>query len=114
VVVTSDYLLHLPMLYAAPQTETIINGAQHPELIPDERAYHMVLLIASASERSTSLAHRRAHAVVVNFPMSNQDQVAFGNLAQQVPKIPGANSRRAARYPVPVQREMESGRSPLV
>lgn len=78
-------------LHATPQDSVVVDGAQHPELIPDERAYHIVLLTASASERSTDVARKDvarkyANAVVASLPFVEQDRRAFADLAAQYRK----------------------------
>lgn len=77
-----ESLLHPPTAHAAP-ADGIIDGAQHPELIPDERALHMVLLTASWTDRSTDIAKRRARAVLSSQPLDDEDRSKLGTIAQQ-------------------------------
>ena len=65
----------------------IIDGAQHPDLIPDDRAIHMILLTSSWSDRSSDIAKKKALALSNSLGFSAQDQSVFVGLAQQYRQV---------------------------
>ena len=96
----------LAVLHAGRQgSDIVVDGSQHPELIPDERAYHMVLLTASATERSSDLEKKRANAVVNSLHLSDQDRLMFADLAVQYRE--GLEALQDAQRSLPVDNKYE-------
>lgn len=59
-----------------------VDGSQHPELIPGDRAVHMALLAASASAAGNTTGQNRAAAVVKQLGLQPTDAEVLSGVAQ--------------------------------
>lgn len=95
-------------LQSHPVTE-LIDGALHPELIPDDLAFEMVFLVASTNDNPTPLARIRAAVVIKNLNLSLEDSKTFGTVAQQCRK-----ALAALRGTIPDESAYQSARLTLI
>ena len=59
----------------------IIDGSQHPELIPDEYAYHILFLTASVDDSPKPTAQKRATAVIRSLSLTSADAAVVTDVA---------------------------------
>ncbi|MCI0620742.1 MAG: hypothetical protein L0387_03575 [Acidobacteria bacterium] len=87
--VSVAFLLVAVLLSRAPQLKELraapqeVDGSQHPELIPDETAYRLFFLIASADADSSDLQRSQAQAVVASVLLTESDRTILKQVIQQ-------------------------------